>query len=517
MPGRNLNNDERYLLGFWDAPPNNLARPLLRAIEIDGGNGLRALNSVRIPFNYPITAICGKNGTGKSTALALAALAFHTPPNWYVPWTNARFRSSKTKEDRSYHIFQDFFVYGRDEQPPNGVQITWRYFANGAEASLQFRKTASRWGAYSRRPERELAYSPLSRMIPAYEMNSVRGVFREPGAPVATLPFDQEYRGYLAYVMGVNYQDVDVQRTDRLNFANCRTGMPYSGFNMGGGENCAVELFHLLRSLPPCGLLVIEEIESCLHPEAQVRLAEVLVRICRKKKVQIVCSTHSEVFLDALPRQARLLLKREEGNSAVIEGPSTRFAIYEMKGEIQPELTIYCEDGTAAVLIEEAIEYADRIRLRIIDVGSNVTVVRQAVCHLRGGFPGECLCVLDGDCSPQQVQGWIASESGFAQNINPAFEILPGNNLSPERWVLDQLAHEDYRNQFAAQLGCRRDQAREHITAMGVELNHHDIAYTLERRTGFDKTECTRRIMRSVARNHPGLDALKARIAGLLG
>jgi len=25
----------------------------------------------------------------KSTALALAALAFHTPANWYVPWTNA--------------------------------------------------------------------------------------------------------------------------------------------------------------------------------------------------------------------------------------------------------------------------------------------------------------------------------------------------------------------------------------------------------------------------------------------
>lgn len=89
MPGRNLSNDEQHLLGFWEAPPNNLARPLLRAIEITGGNGLRTLGSVRLPFNYPITAICGKNGTGKSTALALAALAFHRQIGMYPGRTRA--------------------------------------------------------------------------------------------------------------------------------------------------------------------------------------------------------------------------------------------------------------------------------------------------------------------------------------------------------------------------------------------------------------------------------------------
>jgi hypothetical protein len=514
MPGRNLSNDEKRLLRFWESPPNNLPRPLLRAIEIDGGNGIRALDSVRIPFNYPITAICGKNGTGKSTVLALSALSFHSPANWYVPWTNARCRSAINK-DRSYHIFQDFFVYGRNEQPPDGVKVTWRYLNKGVETFLTFTKTPKRWGAYSQRPEREVAYSPLSRVIPAFEMNSVLGAFREPGANVETLPFDQTYRRYFAYIMGVNYQEVDVQRTERLSFSNCRTGSRYSAFNMGGGENSAVDLLQLLRDLPPGALLVIEEIESCLHPEAQVRLAEVLVKVCLKKKLQIVCSTHSDVFLDALPRQARLLLTKDQGNSAVLENPSTRFAIYEMKGVVQPELTIYCEDQAAAVLIEEAVPYADRRRLQIIAVGSNATVARQAVCHLRGGFPGECLCVLDGDCSRQDVEGWIASERGANLNLDPAFEILPGNDLPPERWVLEQLGHEDYRNQFAQQLGCGRDQARAHITAMDVGLDHHNISFTLGERTGFDETECTRRIMRSVAHNHPALADLKAKIAAI--
>jgi len=514
MPGRNLSNDEQRLLAFWENPPAAGRRALLRAIEIDGGNGIRALNRLRIPFNYPITAICGKNGTGKSTALALAALAFHTPANWYVPWSNARYRSCN--EDRSYHIFPDFFVYSRNEQPPNGIEITWRYFAGGAETSLTFKKTAQRWGTYSRRPEREVAYSPLSRMIPPHEMNALRLAFKEPGAGVVTATFQQQDREYAAYIMGVNYQDVDVQRTDRLGFANCRTGVPYSGFNMGGGENCVVELLRLLRSLPAFGLLVIEEIESCLHPEAQVRLARVLVEICHAKKVQIICSTHSETFLDALPREARLLLTRRDGNNATVEGPSTRFAIYEMKGETQPELTIYCEDRVGAVLIEEVLPYEHRTRLRIVEIGSNATVIRQAVCHLRGGFPGRCLCVLDGDCTDREIQGWIASERGHDAGINPLYEILPGNNLPPERWVLDQLNLEAYRNQFAEQLGCARDLAAEHINAMNVDLNHHSIGHTLSNRTGFDETESVRRILRSVARNHPGLVALRTRIGELL-
>lgn len=516
MPGRNLSNEEQRLLRFWDNPPPDPPRPLLRSIEVNGDDFLRALSGVRIPFSYPITAICGKNGTGKSTALALAALAFHSPEGWYVPWTNARYRSSKRDEDRSYYIFPDFFFYGRNEQAPNGVEITWRYHASGGENAVQFRKTATRWGVYSRRPEREVAYSSLSRMIPAHEMNSVRDVFRNPGRRVTRHQFDEEYRGYFAYIMGIDYQGVEVQKTNRLSFANCTTHIDYSAFNMGGGEGCVIEILHQLRSLPNFGFLAIEEVESCLHPEAQVRLVEVLTKICYAKKIQVVCSTHSEVFLDALPRQARLLLTHQRQVNAVVESPSTRFAVHEMRGELQPELTIYCEDQMAAVLIEESLLYEYRQRVRILDVGSDVTVIRQGVCHLRGGFGGRCLCVLDGDCMQQQIEGWITSETGGADHIAPCFIVLPGDNLPPERWILAQLAHEAYRDQFAEQLGCGRDVADGHVNVMNVDLDHHDIAYTLSQRTGYSTVDCVRRIVRSVASNHPGLQDVKQRIAGLL-
>ena len=516
MPGRHLSNNERRLLDFWEAPPVNMTRPLLRSVEIAGGNGLRGLDGVLVPFRYPITAICGKNGSGKSTVLALAALAHHSPAGWHVHWTNTRYRRSRATEDRSYYMFPDFFFYGHNEPTPNDVRITWRYQFQGAETTVEFRKTEKQWGHYSRRPEREVDYAPLSRILPAQELNAVRGAFSSDNPQAVRQTFDEQYRGYFSYIMGENYNEAHVLKTDRLLFSICQTNVNYSGFNMGGGESCVAHLLHLLGRLPPFGLLVIEEIESCLHPEAQVRLAEILVDICNRKKLQVVCSTHSEIFLDALPRQARLLLRKNDDSNPVIESPSTRFAIYEMKGEVQPELTLYCEDRAAAMMIEEAIPYEDRRRLRVVDVGSDATVIRQGVSHLRGDFPGGCLCVPDGDTTQVQIDGWIQSETNGNADIAPVVEALPGDNLPPERWALEQLALEDYRNEFADQLGCDRAEATNHADAMRVDIDHHDIAHTLGRRTGLNANDCLRRIMRSVAPRHPALDAVRLRVADLL-
>ena len=324
-----------------------------------------------------------------------------------------------------------------------------------------------------------------------------------------------QYRNYLSYIMSAHYQDAEILKTSHLTFANFETEIPYSGFNMGGGEHCVAHLLYLMDRLPNYGLLVIEEIESCLHPQAQVRLAKVLVKICNQKKLQVICSTHSETFLDSLPRDARLLLRKGDANP-VIEKPSTRFAISEMKGEAQPELTIYCEDRLAVTLIEEAMPYGERIRIKILDVGNNTTVVRQGVCHLRGNSPGRCLCILDGDTTQEQITGWIRSEANGNENVEPETTVLPGDGLPPEHWILEQLAIEDYRNQFARNLGCDRHVAQNHIDTINADLNHHDMVYTLSSLTGFDASDCRRRIAKSIALNHPAFNELRERIAQLL-
>ena len=77
---------------------------------------LRSLDSFRLVFNYPISVIVGRNGSGKSTILAMAACAFHNREDG--------FRLSE--RNLSYYTFSDFFIQSSDEIPPEGIKIGYR-------------------------------------------------------------------------------------------------------------------------------------------------------------------------------------------------------------------------------------------------------------------------------------------------------------------------------------------------------------------------------------------------------
>lgn len=93
MKYRESNKDKK--LRSWFASDNTHA--LLRRILL-GSGVLRGLNALEIPFEYPITAIAGKNGAGKSTILALACCAFHAPSDGF----------KLPKRKNSYYTFSDF-------------------------------------------------------------------------------------------------------------------------------------------------------------------------------------------------------------------------------------------------------------------------------------------------------------------------------------------------------------------------------------------------------------------------
>jgi len=58
------------------------SRVTLISIELMEGN-IRGLYPFKVEFNYPISVVAGKNGTGKSTLLAIAACAYHNKENGF--------------------------------------------------------------------------------------------------------------------------------------------------------------------------------------------------------------------------------------------------------------------------------------------------------------------------------------------------------------------------------------------------------------------------------------------------
>ncbi|HYW06087.1 MAG TPA: AAA family ATPase [Longimicrobium sp.] len=396
------------------------------------------------------------------------------------------------------------------------VKITYRYYDGEREFRRDLRKGSAAWQGYRSRPNREVEILPLSRMLPAHEVRAIRMTFGRPDPVVNNTPLGGVWLERLSYVMDRNYTSADFQEKRRLTFRRCTAGMSYTAFNMGGGESCMITLFHLLARMPVGGLLVGEEIEGGLHPEAQIRLAETLVDVCDEKKMQIVCSTHSADFLDALPREARILLRRTRETLDALSGPSTRFALYVMSGSTQPEVMLYCEDDAAVALVSASLPHSSLVRVRVRPIGSNHTVIRQGVAHIRGEMPAQGLCILDGDCTESLVENWIRSEDVERDNAHPRYLILPGGGLAPERWVIQQLAEEEYRHEFARQFQCSSSEALSHVQALDVVNNHHRLGRVLARRTGLDEADCLRRTMFAVAPRHPQLEPLRSEVAEIL-
>ena len=504
MPGRHLNHREEGLRKLWDSPPVNLARPFLESVAVAGG--LRGIAALRVPFRYPISVLCGKNGVGKSTVLALAALAYHSPHGWNIP--NWLHQPRSKSSDRSYYTFGDFFVRSVGDKTFDGVSISWTYRGYSPVDPTKFTKTPTRWGRYNTRPEREVAFSPIGRLLPAHEVPGIRSVSAQDLLKVSASALSTGELKHLSYIMGREYSLGEIHETRRHTFQRVRSGAEFTRFNMGSGESWVMNLLHTLHRLPHGSLLVVEEIEAGLHPQAQIRLAEVLVELCLSRQLQVICSTHSESFLDALPRRARILLRKLGDNHEALESPSTRFAVYEMTGQTQPELTIYCEDLFARILIEEALPHDDRVRCSVREVGDWSTVIRQGISHIRSGHEMRAICVLDGDCSATEIEKRVRSEVGAREELRPEFMVLPGE-LAPERWVTEQLRLPRYRNRLAEQFSCSIGQANELIDAVNTELDFHNVGHRLQQMTRLDPHDCMRRAIRSVAPVHPQLDDLR--------
>jgi predicted ATPase len=521
VPGLRLSHTERHLADFWDNPPANFDGPMLRQLRVGGATTLRGVTGLVMPFPYPLTVICGRNGVGKSTILSLAALSARPPADWRVFWGNTRPRTQP--DARARYAFNDFFHRPRGGPHPEGLEITWVIMDRGNELEITERFQNGRWvaivdaGRHRRagdRPVRAIDYVPMARILPAGEFGALRAAFAGGAVGVAEELGDPA-RERLSFVMGRQYDRAATRYVRGLGLPEVTANVTYSGFDMGSGENSVVVLLSRLQSAPRGALVVVEEVELGLHPEAQERLMKVLLDYCEEKRLQIVCTTHSDVVIDSVPRRARVLLRRQGGQSEALDNVSTRFAIHEMLGRVQPELLVYTEDFFAVLIVEEAIAGPIRARVSVRDVGSNATLARQAVSHLRTGSPIRALSAFDGDCTEAQVRGWIHGERG-ERDLHPIWAILPGDGLAPERWVLRELTTEPYRSAFSQELACSPKQADAHLEAMRVRPDHHDCGHTLSLRTGLEPDDARRKVVRAVARNHPALQPLRDQIERLL-
>ena len=450
------------------------------SIEIDGIRGV----SCKIAFDYPVTAITGMNGSGKTTVGQLLLCAY-----------NKRLGS-----EFSQYSIGDFFRSSLADRTlfDDNASVLYEYIS---DVDLLNRKAVSitrkskGWSDYRVRPRRSVIYISPASYLPKYIVKSSSFNPSEDKSDSISMERHEIENGkmWISRILGNAYDDVffqitkdEIQLDEGTKYRNTqfcvaeRLNVKYSEGNMGFGEGRVIRIVARLESCPKRSLVVLDEPDIGLHISAQRELTKYLKSVSFRRGHQIFFSTHSSEMVDELPPQGRKMLERDKSGVSVIDNISSTHMRNALSDSKDGFLIVCVEDEFAKSLLEEIVITRKRDLFRRIKVTStgNVDAVRDAVKYLRKSKVS-VLGVLDGDQS---------------ENRENKIHILPGDKLAPEKVVyhsvsVKKMLLDRYRFDFDGYL------------ASYPNLNHHKYSNQIGRKVNAEPTnidyECIREFVRS--------------------
>ena len=329
-----ISNEMRRLATKWET--RNGWPKWLEWIEIDK---LRGWQAQRVSFEFPIVAIVGENGSGKSSVLQSAACTYQSASEDGVNWFPSEFFPETAWDNLTE------------------VRIEYGYRQGSDHLLHAVRKPTSRWLGQPDRPKRRVSYIDLSRLQPVGTRVGYARIAKNRHIDAKSIPFSSDQVQRLSQIMGRDYETArmafsDIDENREIPVLS-KSGQLYSGFHQGSGETTIAEL--LRAQLPQYGLVLIDEVESSLHPRAQRRLIRDLAVAARELECQIIVSTHSPYILEELPLGARIYILEAGGRKEIVNGVSPQFAMTKMDDEQHPECELYVEDPRSAIWLSEIL------------------------------------------------------------------------------------------------------------------------------------------------------------------
>lgn len=371
---------------------------------------VRGFTNEPVSFDFPVTAVIGPNGGGKTTILGAAGCA-------YKVVAPRRFFAKSGKYDETMQDWSiEYDIIDRSLNPKDTIKRT-----------ASFRR--SRW---NRDPlDRQVLTFGVARTVPANERSELlpcaSARFEVPDEHVEAL--SASVITSVSRILGkdvTGYKRLRVYSNGRISFLTGRTkaGIGYSEFHFGAGESSIIRMVAEIEAAKEQALILIEEIENGLHPVATVRMVEYLIEVAERKKIQAIFTTHSNDALKPLPSKAIWVATQDR----IFQGKLDVQSLRAITGEIEAKLVIFVEDAFAKVWTEAILRQTGKYALDHIQVHAmegDGTAVAINVHHNNdpsNNVPS--VCFIDGD-SKQNT-----SEEDHVYR-------LPGE--SPEAYVFDRV------------------------------------------------------------------------------
>lgn len=344
---------------------------------------LRGFEDVAVTFDFPVTALVGPNGGGKTTILGAAATAY------------------EIIKPRQF-----FAKSGKFDESMSGWRVEYDLIDRDANRNEALKRTASftrrKWSREG--AKRDVEVFGVARTVPANERKELQrcatGSFS-----VAPDRIDSLKESVVAAVGRILGKDVSrfthmrVDENGRVSLLAGETsqGTAYSEFHFGAGESSIIRMVMKIESLGDNSLVLIEEIENGLHPVATVRMVEYLIDVAERKGIQAIFTTHSNDALKPLPPQA--IWAAVGGH--VYQGKLDIQALRAIAGQIDARLAIFCEDEFAAAWLRAMLRGKPGVAPEGVEIhamlgdGTAVKINKNHNQDPSARFPS--VCYIDGD------------------------------------------------------------------------------------------------------------------------
>jgi predicted ATPase len=384
------------------------------------------------------TVLAGRNSTGKSTILGLLANCAEIKKSVAGTYTNGRFRAEFSEIIKGSKQFDktDSGIFQIIVDEPDGTTITcefrttWQKYDSDDKTAERFR-VIPKWKkpldqtTTEAKLERPVIYLGLSRLFPVGEAQKV-GV-KQPKLKFDNPQHESWFNENYLKILSINetlkaVTNYSIGETDKKIGVGITTDNYDYLTNSSGQDNLGQILLSILSFKRirekldnewKGGLLLIDEIDATLHPVAQNRLLELLVKEAKATGFQVVFTTHSLSLLRYAGIKIEHNTKAPNQNIEVyyFTNANRRLDLvrnppyYAMENDLMiqsavqnhPVVKVYTEDAEARWLLGKIIgTYESYVELLKVKVGcqSLMTMYMSDMQYFT-----QTLIVLDGDVS----------------------------------------------------------------------------------------------------------------------
>lgn len=435
-------------------------------------NDFRQFNDINILLGKRLTAIAGRNSTGKSTILGILANSGELKKKDGTTYTNGHFRAEFSE---IFHGSKKYDKSGSDRiqidiVDENDNPVDYRKFRTAWQTDNgkdRFRiiplKTFNDGKKTESKMQIPVLYLGLSRLFPIGEAdenkittNKVKFIDEE-----QKQWFVEEYTKILSFYDDISdVNNYSIGETDKKKGVGVETKKYDYLTNSSGQDNLGQILMAILsfkklkqtRKEWSGGLLLIDEVDATLHPAAQKRLIDLLIREAKKNDIQVVLTTHSSDLLKHIctknkqnddninndievyyfTNANRKLEVKRNPDYSTIENDLLVQSMLQNSNRVK----VYSEDAENRWFIQNLLpEYLPFLELLDVRIGCD-----QLLSLYNGdiSYFGNVLVVLDGDVTDKDLEVIPEQSRKRLKNIIK----LPGN-VRPEEVIYQYITSLD--------------------------------------------------------------------------